>query len=206
MDSVSPARETFASRVIVLPEDDVNTDRIIPSKYLKLLSFDSLGSHVFAGDRANAAAVDKVHPFDAPENQQSRILISGANFGAGSSREAAPQALNRWGIGVVLAVSFGEIFRGNSAAIGLPCLEITGEDYREILGVFAADPTLDASVSLIDMAFRVGKRSWPVHIDEIHRTMFRTGRWDTLSLLTEGLPQVRQVAARLPYLNGWIVE
>lgn len=196
-------RDRISGRAIVFHEDGVNTDRIIPSRYLKELTFDDLGKYVFIGDRTNATAAGDVHPFDAPENQGARILIAGANFGAGSSREAAPQALTRWGIDVIIAVSFGEIFRGNSAAIGVPCPTVDARDYERICARIAADPAVEVTMSLTDMTVSIADEQWPLQLNETQRAMFRSGSWDTLSLLLEGAEQARTVAARLPYLTGW---
>lgn len=194
-------RDLFQGRAIILAEDEINTDRIMPSKYLKELSFDVLGTYVFAGDRSNARARGETHAFDDPSNADAVVLLAGANFGAGSSREAAPQGLLRWGIQVVVAVSFGEIFRGNASTIGLPCLQIGRTELAAVSDVLAKDPSSAVTVDLRSLSLSVGDLSVPLTINERQRQMFLDGSWDTLSLLQESTEAATRVAECLPYLQ-----
>ncbi len=198
--SASTIREEFTGSAIMLFEDNIDTDRILPARYLKELSFDGYGRHVFESDRSAAGGS---HPFDDPANRGAKVLVSRTNFGTGSSREGAPQALMHWGIEIVIAVSFGEIFRGNAAAIGVPCVTITPADIDELAQVLRDKPGATVSISLDDMRVTVTGRSWPVRLDETQREMFRSGNWDTLSVLLTALDGVRAVAHRMPYLNAW---
>ena len=110
--------EQVTGRVVPLPLDDIDTDRIIPARYLRCVTFDGLGEHSFEDDRKQ----DPNHPFDDARFQGASILLAGSNFGCGSSREHAPQALIRWGIKALIAESFAEIFFGNCTANGVPCV------------------------------------------------------------------------------------
>ncbi|MFE3184225.1 3-isopropylmalate dehydratase small subunit 2 [Streptomyces violascens] len=202
MDSTQPI-VTISGTAIAMDGDDIDTDRIIPARHLKSLTFDALGKFVFEGDRENAKAAGRVHPFDAPEHSGASVLVAGENFGCGSSREHAPQALYRWGIRAIAAVSFGEIFRGNSATIGLPCVLLTPEAAAESRAAIAANPVAEVTVDLEAKRLRVDGRSWPVKINESLRRRFVSGSWDSLSTLAEGTQAAADLSRRLPYLNGW---
>lgn len=195
--------DIISGTAIAMDGDDIDTDRIIPARHLKALTFDALGTFVFEGDRKNAKAAGAVHPFDAPEHAGASVLVAGENFGCGSSREHAPQALHRWGIRAIAAVSFGEIFRGNSATIGLPCVLLTPEAAAQARAVIAADPTAEVTVDLATKQLRTAGRSWPVEINESLRQRFVSGGWDSLSTLAEGTAAAADLSRRLPYLNGW---
>ncbi|RAG81935.1 isopropylmalate isomerase [Streptacidiphilus pinicola] len=194
---------TVSGTAIAMEGDDIDTDRIIPARHLKSLSFDALGRFVFEGDRRNAKAAGQVHPFDAPEHAGARVLVAGENFGCGSSREHAPQALHRWGIRAIAAVSFGEIFRGNSATIGLPCVLLTPEVSAEARAAIAADPTVEVTVDLEAKQLRFGGTVRPVRINESLRQRFVSGSWDSLTTLAEGSGAAAELSRRLPYLNHW---
>lgn len=196
-------RDMFSGTAIALYEDNIDTDRILPARYLKELTFDNYGKHVFESDRAAAAHAGSLHPFDDPSKNDARILISRTNFGTGSSREGAPQALMRWGIEVIIAVSFGEIFRGNASTIGVPCLTINIDHVEQIAQLVQNAPDTTVSVSLDTLTCAASNQHWPLHIDETQRAMFRAGSWDTLSTLLTTLDDVDNTAKRMPYLNGW---
>lgn len=202
MVSVDPI-VTISGTAIAMDGDDIDTDRIIPARHLKALTFDALGEFVFEGDRGNAKAAGLVHPFDAPQHAGASVLVAGENFGCGSSREHAPQALYRWGIRAVAAVSFGEIFRGNSATIGLPCVLFTREAADEARAAVTADPAADVTIDLEAKQLRIAGRSWPVEISESLRRRFVSGHWDSLSTLVEGAADADDLSRRLPYLNGF---
>lgn len=192
-----------AGRAICLEGDNVDTDRILPSRYLKHLTFDALGEHVFEGDRANARAAGETHPFDDTRRVGGTILFAGENFGCGSSREHAPQALFRWGVRAIVGVSYGEIFQGNAAAIGLPCVVLAPADAEAARNLAASDPTLQFVVNLVDRQLTCGETVWPVRINESERERLVTGRWDTFTSLSEAADDIKKVAARLPYLSGF---
>jgi 3-isopropylmalate/(R)-2-methylmalate dehydratase small subunit len=188
---------------MVLPEDNVDTDQIIPSKYLKLLTFDNIDQHVFEGARSIARGAGETHPFDDPARRTARILLTGANFGCGSSREHAPQALYRWGVRAVAGISYGEIFQGNAATIGLPCVAMEPEDSLRARALASDDPTLTFALDLNTLRLTAGDESWPVRINESLRQRFITGTWDTLTTLSQAADLVSARAAALPYLAGF---
>ena len=201
MTTNNTVRDVISGTAIALNGDDIDTDRIIPAKFLKELTFDALGQHAFAGDRANAAEGGTVHPFDDPVHSGAKVLLVGRNFGCGSSREHAPQALNRWGIQAIVGMSFGEIFRGNAATIGLPCLTV--EDTSAARAEVERDPRAQVTVDLRTLSLHVGTSSWPTAINETLRQQFLDGNWDTISLLGSARDEVRATHDRLPYLHRW---
>lgn len=179
--------------------DDIDTDRIIPARFLRCVTFDGLGEHAFEDDRQQ----DRSHPFDDPRYKGSSILIGGRNFGCGSSREHAPQALMRWGIKAVIAESFAEIFFGNCTTLGVPCVCAARADLEQLVNLVKADPSLPITVDLASLQVRAGSRTIPVTILQSARMALTTGKWDFLGQLLEGADAVRQAATTLPYLSGF---
>ena len=179
--------------------DDIDTDRIIPARFLRCVTFDGLGEHAFEDDRQQ----DRSHPFDDPRYKGSSILIGGRNFGCGSSREHAPQALMRWGIKAVIAESFAEIFFGNCTTLGVPCVCAARADLEQLVNLVKADPSLPITVDLASLQVRAGSRTIPVTILQSARMALTTGKWDFLGQLLEGADAVRQAASTLPYLSGF---
>lgn len=179
--------------------DDIDTDRIIPARFLRCVTFDGLGEHAFEDDRQQ----DPRHPFDDPRFKGSSVLIGGRNFGCGSSREHAPQALMRWGIKAVIAESFAEIFFGNCTTLGVPCVCAARVDLEQLVNLVKADPSLPITVDLASLQVRAGNRTIPVTILQSARMALTTGKWDFLGQLLEGADAVRQAATTLPYLSGF---
>lgn len=179
--------------------DDIDTDRIIPARFLRCVTFDGLGEHAFEDDRQQ----DRSHPFDDPRYKGSSVLIGGRNFGCGSSREHAPQALMRWGIKAVIAESFAEIFFGNCTTLGVPCVCAARTDLEQLVNLVKADPSLPITVDLATLQVRAGTRTIPVTILQSARMALTTGKWDFLGQLLEGADAVRQAATTLPYLSGF---
>ena len=179
--------------------DNVDTDRIIPARFLKAITFDGLDDHVFEDDRAAAAD----HPFSSPGYQGARILLVNENFGSGSSREHAPQALKRWGIEACVGESFSEIFRGNALAIGLACVTAAHDEIERLMRMVEATPTTRLALSLADRALdAAGHRVWVV-IDGPVRDALLAGTWDATGLLLDDFDVVRGVASRVPYIRGF---
>lgn len=179
--------------------DNIDTDRIIPARFLKAVTFDGLGDHVFEDDREALAD----HPFSNPAYQHARVLLTNDNFGSGSSREHAPQALKRWGISVCVGESFSEIFRGNSLAIGLPCVTVSHEDIERLMSVVEATPSARFTLVLSDRTLTVDGTSVSVGIEDSARDAFLTGTWDATGMLLEDFDVVRGVASRVPYIRGF---
>jgi 3-isopropylmalate/(R)-2-methylmalate dehydratase small subunit len=191
---------TVTGTAIALDDNDIDTDRVIPARFVKSLTFDTLGAHAFADDRAMS---EHQHPFDDPRRTHASILVVAKNFGCGSSREHAPQALIRRGVRAIVGESFGEIFRGNSGAIGLPCVTLDGPAARELRALVTGDPALAVTVDLTRREVRAEPRTWPLDIPESTRERFVDGRWDTLAELLSSAPETRKVMAGLPYLTGF---
>jgi len=198
------------SRVIgpalVLRGDDIDTDRIIPARFLKCVAFDGLGEQVFADDRAELGGS---HPFDQPEHRDATILLVNRNFGCGSSREHAPQALMRWGIRAVVGESFAEIFYGNCLALGIPCLQAPHDTMLAIQVAAAADPTILFNLDLAQASLTAGDpnagQSWNLELAAGPQLMLVSGQWDGTGQLLARDSELTATAARLPYLSGFII-
>lgn len=191
---------TVEGRAIALQGHDIDTDRIIPARFLKTISFSGLGDHVFADDRAAAAGH---HPFDCPEHQGARILVVNRNFGCGSSREHAPQALRRWGIAAVIGESFAEIFASNCLALGIPCLRGETEVIEQIQQVVQEQPQAHFCLRLEASTLQGLDHQWPLTIESGPQTMLLNGCWDATGLLLSHEQELRQTASQLPYLNDF---
>jgi len=191
--------ERVSGCAIPLLLDDVDTDRILPARFLRCVTFEGLGEHVFEDDRAQHT----LHPFDDPRFDGGNILIAGRNFGCGSSREHAPQALLRFGVKAIIAESFAEIFFGNSTAIGLPCVRASHGDLRKLAAAVEANPKLVLTVDLIESRVRYGSESVPCSMAEGSRTALVTGEFDFLGQLLSAEPQIRETASTLPYMTNF---
>jgi len=185
-------------RALPLRGDDIDTDRIIPARYLRTVSFEGLEQHVFEDDRKSSR-----HPFDDGRYGGARVLVVQGNFGCGSSREHAPQALYRWGIRAIVGESFSDIFFGNAALIGLPCVSAARADIDALMALVEQEPRTDVRVDLTNLTCRAGALTCAVTVAAAVRDAFVAGTWDTTGMLLEDFDQVRAVAARLPYLRGF---
>lgn len=182
--------------------NDIDTDRIIPARFLKCVTFDGLGAGLFADDRKAAGAAGGVHPLDDPRYRGAAVLLSGANFGCGSSREHAPQAIMKFGFRAVVAESYAEIFFGNATNLGLPCVSAARDDIQRAAAAVAANPALELTVDLVAMQLRYGSAAIPLQMRDSARDALVNGRWDAIAELLEGAPSVEAVSARLPYLQA----
>ena len=191
---------SVSGRALALRGDDIDTDRIIPARFLKCVSFDALGSQVFADDRQE---LDGAHLFDQPAHAGSSILVVNGNFGCGSSREHAPQALMRWGIRALVGVSFAEIFHGNCLALGIPCATATPDQILQLQEAVAADGSAVWTLDLERLECRGDAGSWSVGFDGGALDMLRSGRWDATSQLVARDAELTHTMAALPYFNGF---
>jgi len=187
-------------RGVYVPGNDIDTDRIIPARFMKCITFDGLGEFLFYDVRKNADGTDKPHPLNDPKYKGATVLLSGANFGCGSSREHAPQAIQKYGFRAVVAENFAEIFFGNCVTLGIPCLMAQREDIAKVAAAIAADPGLEVTIDVTGSAIRYGSTSIPATIRESARDALINGRWDAIGELLEGVPVVKTLAASLPYL------
>jgi 3-isopropylmalate/(R)-2-methylmalate dehydratase small subunit len=187
--------------------DDIDTDRIMPARFLRSVTFEGLEQHLFEDERAGSAAGDHahadLHPFDDARFRDASILLVNRNFGCGSSREHAPQGLLRAGIRAVIGESFSEIFSGNALIIGLPCVTAPPETLRALMARVDARPDAALRIDLGAGTCEVGDFSCAVTMPPHTRDALVTGAWDTTSLLLERYEEVDATAARLPYAGGW---
>ncbi len=183
---------------VVVRGDDIDTDRIIPARFLKCVTFDALGPSAFADDRAELAGA---HPFDRPEHQEASVLLVNRNFGCGSSREHAPQALMRWGIRVVVGESFAEIFYGNCLALGIPCLSADHETMMAIQAVAEADATAVFVADVDALTLSCGDQQWALTLAEGPKQMLLSGQWDATAQLLANDGALKATTQRLPYLR-----
>lgn len=190
--------ERIEGRGVVLRGADIDTDRIMPARYLKAVTFEGLERHLFADDRV---AAHGAHPFDAPGAGGARVLLANTNFGCGSSREHAPQALYRWGVRVVVAESFGDIFAGNSMAIGLVCVTASEDVIATLMDRIDRNPAAVIVVDLEACAVRLGADRWPIGLSASSRHAWLSGEWDATGLLLANYAEVARVDGRLPYLR-----
>ncbi len=179
--------------------DDIDTDRIIPARYLKAVTFDGLGDHAFQDERVAADGSRKGHPFDDPRYAGAQVLFVNGNFGCGSSREHAPQALYRHGIRAIVGGSFAEIFAGNCLVMGLPLL--TSDRVAEWQDRVQAAPDTPVRVDLEAGTITLGGDTWPVEIPEAARRSLVAGTWDSTAALLAGDQAIGATAARIPYLR-----
>jgi 3-isopropylmalate/(R)-2-methylmalate dehydratase small subunit len=195
--------DRISGRAVPLRGHDIDTDRIIPARYLKSVTFEGLETHVFEDDRKQLAERGQVHAFSNPRYQGASVLVVNGNFGCGSSREHAPQALQRWGIRAVVGESFSEIFLGNSIAMGMPCLTVSAKDAESLLSAIEANPQADLTISVAGETVELGGTRYHAAVPTGAREALTTGSWDATGALLDHFEQVRSVAAKLPYLNGF---
>jgi len=201
MSEVGGIIREVRGRGIVVRGNDIDTDRIIPARYMKSVTFDELGQYAFYDVRFDAAGKATGHPFNDPRYRGAPILLVNKNFGCGSSREHAPQALLRCGVRAVVGESFAEIFAGNCTAIGMPTVQAAAGDLDELMAAVEADPRLELHLDLAARRLRAGALTVPFQISEARLQSFLTGTWDTTAVLLEGLKQIRATITRLPYLS-----
>ncbi|MFQ3620845.1 MAG: 3-isopropylmalate dehydratase small subunit [Spirochaetales bacterium] len=191
--------QIIQGRVIPLPEKDVDTDRIIPARFLKFITFEGLGAYAFYDERFDENGKPKNHPFNDPKYQGASILLAGSNFGCGSSREHAPQALCRAGIRAILAPSFAEIFAGNSTAIGMPTVSIELKDWESLVSSINQNPDLEVEINLVKKTITTSKGfACALHMNEGYRKALVEGSWDTTAVLLSNLELIKQKAFQLP--------
>jgi 3-isopropylmalate/(R)-2-methylmalate dehydratase small subunit len=178
--------------------DDIDTDRIIPARFLKSISFEGLEDHLFEDDRQQLAT----HAAANPAYRSAAVMLVNANFGCGSSREHAPQAIRRRGIRAVIGQSFSEIFFGNSVVLGMPCPTASAETLSALMAAVEQDPSTEIAVDLSAMRVTANGQSYELSLPPAAREAFLDGSWDATGLLLERFEEVEAVAARLPYVSG----
>jgi 3-isopropylmalate/(R)-2-methylmalate dehydratase small subunit len=192
-------------RPIPLPGNDIDTDRIIPARYMTAITFDGLGELAFRDARFAQDGKELPHPMNDPRYRAKgpRVALVNKNFGCGSSREHAPQALYRWGIKALVGESFADIFFGNCVAMGIPCVTASEAEIGRLLAAVDEDPAHDLTVDVEARTVAYRGVTYPVTLPEGARTQLLKGTWDATRILVDALPQVRETAARLPYTRGF---
>ncbi|MGK4008025.1 3-isopropylmalate dehydratase small subunit [Sorangium sp. So ce1036] len=194
--------QSVKGRAVHVPGDDIDTDRIIPARFLKCVTFDGIGEHLFRDVRYNEDGSKKDHPLNDPRFAGATLLIADRNFGCGSSREHAPQSIAKAGFRAVIAESFAEIFFGNSTTLGIPCVSLSREDRAALVARVSADPSTEVTVDLQEQVVRAGgDLRLPLSIKPGARESLLRGTWDPIAQLLEGADEVQKVAARLPYVQ-----
>jgi 3-isopropylmalate/(R)-2-methylmalate dehydratase small subunit len=186
-----------SGRGILFPGDDVDTDRIIPARFMKCVTFDGLGEHLFRDVRLTPDGRKTDHVFNDPRFDGGNVLFVGNNFGCGSSREHAPQAIYRYGIRAIVGAGFAEIFFGNCTTLGIPCVTASAADLDAMTSELLRDPSQPVRVDVEKLQVTVGARAWPVTLRAAARQSLLEGKWDAIAELLDGLPQVRELAAQL---------
>jgi 3-isopropylmalate/(R)-2-methylmalate dehydratase small subunit len=187
-------------RAVEVPGDDIDTDRIIPARFMKCVTFDGLGEYLFHDVRFDDEGSKKDHNLNDPRYSGASIMLSGMNFGCGSSREHAPQSLYRAGFRAVIAGNFAEIFFGNSTNLGIPCVSMS-EDHRQHLGgLLRGNPDISVTIDLGDLQVRAGDDLFPVDLRAGARDSLMNGMWDPLDELLRKNDQVDQLSKSLHYI------
>jgi 3-isopropylmalate/(R)-2-methylmalate dehydratase small subunit len=191
---------SVSGRAVYVPGNDIDTDRIIPARFMKCVTFDGLGEFLFYDVRKNADGSDKAHPLNEARFKGATILLSGLNFGCGSSREHAPQAIQKYGFRAVVAEGFAEIFFGNCTTLGIPCMVAKREDIARIAEAVNANPQLEVTLDLDTREIRFGGQVVKATLRETDRDALVNGRWDAIGELLDGRSAIQATAAKLPYL------
>ncbi|MCA1951236.1 MAG: 3-isopropylmalate dehydratase small subunit [Treponema sp.] len=214
---------TIQGRPVPLKGDDIDTDRIIPARFLRCVTFEGLGEQAFRDERYDEQGREKAHPFNDVRYKGAEILVVNRNFGCGSSREHAPQALARWGIKAILGESFADIFAGNCAAIGIPTAMASGNIVQQLQGFAEAEPELLVTLDIEMLQVRAERPqtgagdhhrggfhqpelilAFPIVMNESHRQKFLAGTWDTLATLANNPNRIAAIADSIPYLKGFV--
>jgi 3-isopropylmalate/(R)-2-methylmalate dehydratase small subunit len=183
--------------------NDIDTDRIIPARYLKEPTFTRMGEYPFFDERFDASGRRKDHPFNDPEYKGAGVLFVNKNFGCGSSREHAPQALYRFGIQVIVGESFAAIFAGNCTMMGVPTVTVSAKEMEQLMKSVEENPRTEYTVDLEAKTLSYGDCKIAIDLPETYRIALTTGSWDSTALLRANLEEVRKTAAKLPYISGF---
>ena len=187
---------------VYVPGSDIDTDRIIPARFMKCVTFDGLGDYLFYDVRKNADGSDKAHPLNDPRFKGASVLLSGVNFGCGSSREHAPQAIYRYGFRAVVAESFAEIFFGNCTTLGIPCAVAAAADMQRLRAAVEKDPATAVTVDVDKNRVFFGSENFTVVIPDTARDALISGKWDPIADLLEGDAAVVATAGALDYMKS----
>ena len=185
---------------VYVPGDDIDTDRIIPARFMKCVTFDGLGEYLFHDARYNEDGSEKDHPLNDERFNDATIIIADSNFGCGSSREHAPQAIYRHGVRAVIAESFAEIFYGNSTTLGMPCIEASEEQIALLVGTVEQEPDTQISIDLENERITFADKTFDVTVRSTAKDALTQGRWDPITELLENSDAIQKTAADLAYV------
>ncbi|RIH84312.1 3-isopropylmalate dehydratase small subunit [Meiothermus luteus] len=192
------AIKQVSGRAVYVPGDDIDTDRITPARYLKVVTFDGLGEALFHDERFNPDGSEKPHPLNDPRFKGARIMLVGANFGCGSSREHAPQAIYRAGFRALIGESFAEIFFGNATTLSMPCVTASKADIAALAQAIEEDPGLLVTVDVERLEVRYADKAFQVGLPPTAQKALVEGRWDPIADLLEATDLIQEAHARLP--------
>jgi 3-isopropylmalate/(R)-2-methylmalate dehydratase small subunit len=181
--------------------NDIDTDRIVPARYLKEVTFARMGEYPFFDERFHASGKKRDHAFNDPEYRGASILFVNKNFGCGSSREHAPQALYRFGIKAIVGESFAAIFAGNCTIMGVPTVTVSAEEIEKLMVSVEDNPRTEYTVDLENKTLSYGNHKIAIDLPETYRNALTTGSWHSTALLRANLEQVKKTASKLPYMN-----
>lgn len=190
-------------RAVTIRGNDIDTDRIIPARYLKEVSFARMGEYPFFDERFDPSGNLKPHPLNDPKFKGASLLFVNKNFGCGSSREHAPQALYRWGINAIVGESFAAIFAGNCTMMGVPAVTVNTREIENLMQAVENDPRTIFSLDLRGKTISFGEHKIAVDLPETYRNALTSGSWDSTALLRANLSEVKKTAAKLPYMNNF---
>jgi len=201
MSEEIPEVESVSGTGVAIRGNDIDTDQIIPARFMKVVTFDGLGQFAFFDQRFTDDDEEKDHPMNEPAHREASVMVVNANFGCGSSREHAPQALMRWGIDALIGESFAEIFAGNCLALGIPTVEADEETIEDLQSWVEANPDGEIEIDVASETVSYGDRTVDVSVDEAQRKALVDGVWDTTALMKANAGEVRRTAEELPYVD-----
>ena len=194
--------KSVSGKGVCVPGSDIDTDRIIPARFMKCVTFDGLGEYLFYDVRHDADGNLKDHPLNEDRFADASILLSGINFGCGSSREHAPQAIYRAGFRAVIAQSFAEIFFGNCATLGVPCVIASADDIAKVAAAVDVDPSTDIAIDVEAKVVHYGNSEISIEIPDSARDAFLAAQWDPIGELLEGEEEISETAGKLSYMKA----
>ena len=196
-----PQVEHVSGSGVAIRGNDIDTDQIIPARFMKVVTFDGLGEFAFFDQRFDDDDNQVAHPLNDEDHQDASVMVTNANFGCGSSREHAPQALMRWGIDAFIGESFAEIFAGNCLALGMPTLEADTETVETLQSWVEANPDGEIDIDVANETVTYDGKTVDVSVDDAQRKALVEGVWDTTALMKANAEAVRETAESLPYVE-----
>jgi 3-isopropylmalate/(R)-2-methylmalate dehydratase small subunit len=190
----------IAGTALPVAGNEIDTDRIIPARFMKCVTFDGLGKYAFYDERFDLDGKSKGHVFDLPDYRGGSILLANKNFGCGSSREHAPQALQKYGVTAVIAESFAEIFHGNCTSLGIPAVQVSESDSKELFSIAESDPKAVFELDIAASTITAAGKTFSFTMPESFKNALLSGDWDSTSMLLRNAEMVDKVAGSLLYI------